>query len=254
MNRRIANLLAWLDRAAPDVVCLQELKAADTEFPEAAIRAAGYAPAWVGQRTWNGVAILSRHGDPVVTRRTLPGDPADTQARYLEAAIAGHLFACLYAPNGNPQPGPKFDYKLAWLDRLQAHADALRTSGAPAILLGDFNVVPTEADIYPTRSWDKDALVQPEARERYRGLLDSGWTDTIRTTHPDRAPYTFWSYWRNRWERDAGLRIDHILLSPPLADRLVAAGVDRDIRGAPDASDHAPVWATLRDPPRRARR
>lgn len=229
------------------MACLQELKATDADFPASALREAGYAAASVGQKTWNGVAILARGAEPVVTRRALPGDPTDAQSRYLEAAVNGVLIGCLYAPNGNPQPGPKFDYKLAWLDRLIAHAAGLLASGAPVALVGDYNVVPTDADIYSTRSWTKDALLQPEARNRYRRLLEQGWTDAIRAKNPGQPVYTFWHYFRNRWARDAGLRIDHLLLSPALARRLEDAGVDREVRGEEGASDHAPTWVTLRD-------
>ncbi|MEO8188400.1 MAG: exodeoxyribonuclease III [Burkholderiaceae bacterium] len=246
INRRLANLLAWLDAAQPDVVCLQELKASDREFPIAAIESAGYGAAWCGQRTWNGVAILARDAKPVVTHRTLPGEASDTQSRYLEAAIDGVLIACIYAPNGNPQPGPKFDYKLAWLDRLIAHARNLIDTNVPVVLAGDYNVVPTPADIYPTKSWDDDALVQPASRERFRRLVEQGWTDAIRSLHPDQPMYTFWDYKRGRWGRDAGLRIDHLLISPSLSSRLTAAGVDKAIRGEVGASDHAPAWVLLK--------
>ena len=245
VNRRLANLLAWLAASAPDVVCLQELKASQAEFPEAAIRAAGYWPVWVGQRSWNGVAILARGREPIVTRRVLPGDAEDHQARYVEAAVNGVLIGCLYAPNGNPQPGPKFDYKLAWFERLLIHAQTLLASGAPCALVGDYNVVPTDQDIYATRSYTDNALLQPQARAQYRALLDQGWTDAIRAAHPEPAPYTFWGYLRNRWPRDAGLRIDHLLLSPDLATRLQQAGVDREVRGEAEASDHAPAWIRL---------
>lgn len=246
INKRLPNLLTWLKSSKPDVVCLQELKAEQAHFPEAALAKAGYSAAWVGQRSWNGVAILARGRDVIEIRRKLPGDTKDYQSRYLEAAVDGVVFAAIYAPNGNPQPGPKFDYKLAWLKRLDRHASKLLKTGAPVVLAGDFNVVPTDADIYPTKSWDKDALVQPQARKLYRSLLDHGWTDSFLELHPDRRPYTFWSYWRNRFERDAGLRIDHILVSPDLAPRLAKAGVDRKVRGRENASDHAPAWITLR--------
>jgi exodeoxyribonuclease-3 len=246
VNRRLPNLLAWLNEAKPDIVCLQELKCTDAEFPGDAIRRAGYHAAWRGQKTWNGVAIISRHAEPVVTRTELPGDPSDKQARYIEAAVAGILIGCLYLPNGNPQPGPKFDYKLAWFKRLAAHARRLLEAGVPAALIGDYNVAPTELDIYPTRSWDNDALVQPESRAAYARLVKQGWTDALRALHPDERIYTFWHYLRHRWERDAGLRLDHLLLSPLLAARLIAAGVDRDERGRPGASDHAPVWVQLK--------
>jgi len=248
VNRRLDNLLAWLEEAAPDVVCLQELKAADSAFPVKALAAAGYAAAWVGQPTWNGVAILARGVEPVVTRRRLPGDPSDDQSRYLEAAVNGVLIAALYAPNGNPRPGPKFDYKLAWLDRLLKHARSLLDGGMPVVLAGDYNIVPEPRDIYETKSYDDDALVQPESRARYRKLLAQGWTDSLRTLHPDAERlYTFWDYKRMRWPRDAGLRLDHILLSPDLAKRLKRADVDKDVRGYESASDHAPVWIELAD-------
>lgn len=245
VNKRLPNLLAWLKSSKPDIVCLQELKADQNDFPEAALLKAGYSAAWVGQRTWNGVAILSRRAEILVTRRKLPGDAADMQSRYLEAVINGIVVVCVYAPNGNPQPGPKFDYKLAWLKRLNLHAATLRKTGAPIVIAGDFNVVPTADDIYPTKSWVKDALVQPEARKLFAVLLGKGWTDALRKVHPDIAPYTFWTYWRGRFERDAGLRIDHVLLDPQMAARLQKAGVDRKIRGKPDASDHAPAWIIL---------
>ena len=251
INRRLPNLLKWLDLAKPDVVCLQELKAADPEFPIAAIESAGYGAAWCGQRTWNGVAILARDSEPVVTHRTLPGDAKDAQSRYLEAAIGGVLIACIYAPNGNPQPGPKFDYKLAWLDRLIMHARGLIDTGVPVVLAGDYNVVPTAADIYPTKSWDDDALVQPASRERFKRLLDQGWADVIRSLHPKEPMYTFWDYKRGRWGRDAGLRIDHLLISPSLSSQVADAGVDKAIRGEEGASDHAPAWVVLKDPPKK---
>ena len=240
----------WLREAEPDIVCLQELKAADTEFPAEAIRQAGYHAVCRGERRWNGVAILARWA-PVVTRMDLPGDTPDRQCRYLEAAVNGVLVASIYAPNGNPQPGPKFDYKLAWLKRLNAHAAELYATGAPVVLAGDYNVVPTDLDIYPTKSWDRNALLQPESRAAYQRLLAQGWTDAIRALHPKEPMYTFWDYMRNRWERDGGLRLDHILLSSTLTERLQSAGVDRQTRGMADASDHAPVWVRLRDGPDR---
>ncbi len=245
VNKRLPNLIAWLKSSKPDVVCLQELKADQADFPEAALSTAGYSAAWIGQRTWNGVAILSRGPEILVTRRRLPGDRKDEQSRYIEAVVNGVVVACLYAPNGNPRPGPKFDYKLAWLKRLNRHANSLRKTGAPIVLAGDFNIVPTPFDIYPTKSWDKDALVQPEGRKLFADLLAKGWTDALRKMHPKKAPYTFWTYWRGRFERDAGLRIDHLLLDPQLAARLRKAGVDRTVRGKADASDHAPAWIVL---------
>ena len=255
IKRRLPNLLAWLGAAKPDVVCLQELKATDAEFPADALRRAGYESVWRGQKSWNGVAILARAATPILTRSELPGDAGDTQSRYIEAAVNGVLIASLYAPNGNPQPGPKFDYKLAWLDRLAAHAAELYAAGVPVVLAGDYNVVPTELDIYPTKSWDDDALLAPESRAAYRRLLAQGWLDAVRTLYPAEPMYTYWDYMRKRWERDAGLRLDHVLLSGDIAARLAAAGVDRAVRGKDDASDHAPVWVELRDAassPRRA--
>jgi exodeoxyribonuclease III len=243
--RRLPNLLDWLRAAEPDVVCLQELKATDASFPEAAIRDAGYGAVWRGQRSWNGVAILARGRAPILVRDELPGDPADHQSRYLEAAVGGVLVASIYLPNGNPQPGPKFDYKLAWFERLIAHAAELHAAEVPAVLAGDYNVVPTDLDIYPTKSWANDALLQPESRAAFRRLLEQGWTDAIRRLHPSDPMYTFWDYKRYRWPRNAGLRLDHLLLSPPLAGRLAAAGVDREVRGQAGASDHAPAWIVL---------
>lgn len=243
--RRLPNLLAWLRKAKPDVVCLQELKAEDAAFPVAALEKAGYGAVWRGQKTYNGVAILAREATPVVTRRALPGDEGDVQSRYIEAAIDGVLVASIYLPNGNPQPGPKFDYKLAWFERLIAHARALKKAKVPVILAGDFNVVPTDLDIYPSKSWDNDALLQPESRAAFRKLLKQGWTDSVRSLNPTEPMYSFWDYMRNRWPRDAGLRLDAVLLSPDLAPGLTAAGVDRWVRGKEAASDHAPVWAEL---------
>ena len=240
---RLPRLLEWLAEAQPDIVCLQELRIFDNEFPLGAIREAGYGAMWKGQKPrYNGVAILARGTDPVAVRRELPGDPKDSEARYLEAAVNGILIGCLYAPNGNPQPGPKFDFKLAWLKRLIEHAEGLYASGAPVVLAGDYNVVPTESDIYPTRSYDDNALVQPKSRAAFRQLIDLGWTDAIRARHPTGPIYTFWDYMRKRWERDAGLRIDHLLLNAELSARLVEAGVDKAVRGRIDASDHAPAW------------
>lgn len=246
INRRLPNLLAWLKAAKPDVACLQELKCTDAEFPVRELAKAGYQAVWRGEKSWNGVAILSRHGEPVRTRTELPGDPDDKQSRYIEAAVNGVLIASLYVPNGNPQPGPKFDYKLAWFKRLHVHARKLLKTGAPAVFAGDFNVAPTEIDIYPTTSWDDNALVHPESRAAYARLVKQGWTDALRETHGEERVYTFWHYMRNRFARDAGLRLDHILLSPQLATRLKRAEVDRTVRAKPDASDHAPVWVELR--------
>lgn len=245
INRRLANLLDWLTDAAPDVVCLQELKTAEPDFPRAAIERAGYGAVWRSQSSWNGVAILARDAEPIVTRTELPGDPEDRQRRYIEAAVRGMIVASLYAPNGNPQPGPKFSYKLAWLGRLAAHAGELLAAGVPAVLAGDFNVAPRPEDVYPTRSYDDNAVVQPAARTAFRALLDQGWIDAVRQKRPSGPCYTFWDYRRNRWPRDAGLRLDHLLVAPTLAAQLHAVGVDRDVRDRPNASDHAPVWVEL---------
>jgi exodeoxyribonuclease-3 len=246
INRRLPNLLAWLKAARPDVVCLQELKATDRQFPETAIADAGYGAVWVGQSAWNGVAILARGVEPIVTQTSLPGDETDEQARYIEAAVDGIVVASLYAPNGNPQPGPKFDYKLAWGERLIAHAAELLESKLPIILAGDYNIVPEPRDIYVTTSYRDNALVQPAPREQFARLLAQGWTDAIRKRFPDETVYTFWDYMRNRWPRNAGLRLDHLLLSKQVAKRLVGAGVDREVRGEDGASDHAPVWVELK--------
>lgn len=247
INGRLERLLEWLEETQPDVACLQELKAPQDKFPEDAIAKAGYGAIWHGQSRWNGVAILARGCNPVETRRGLPGDPDDLHSRYIEAAVNGVLIGCLYLPNGNPQPGPKFDYKLKWFERLNAHAAELVATGLPVVLAGDYNVVPTDFDIYNTRSWKDDALLQPEPRAAYVELLAQGWTDAIRALHPDEPIYTFWDYFRNAWSRNAGLRIDHLLLSPVAAERLRAAGVDREVRGREKASDHAPAWIELAD-------
>jgi exodeoxyribonuclease-3 len=246
VNRRLPNLIEWLGERKPDVACLQELKADQNSFPADELARAGYRAVWQGQRTWNGVAILARGAEPILTRTSLPGDPQDTQARYIEAAVNGILIACIYAPNGNPQPGPKFDYKLVWHERLRLHATTLKKTGAPVVLAGDYNVAPTDIDIYPTKSYVDNALVQPESRAAFKKLLGKSWTDALRQKYPDERVYTFWDYKRMRWPRDAGLRLDHFLLSPPAAERLADAGVDRDVRGRDGASDHAPVWIRLR--------
>ncbi|HEX6707151.1 MAG TPA: exodeoxyribonuclease III [Albitalea sp.] len=246
IRKRLPLLLAWLEATRPDVVALQELKAGDDQFPRDALEAAGYGSLVVGQRTWNGVALLARDTEPIAVRRSLPGDAADKQARYVEAAVQGVLVAGLYLPNGNPQPGPKFDYKMAWFERLIAHAAGLWKSGHPVALIGDYNVVPTDADIYSPVTWRDNALLQPEPRAAYERLLKQGWTDALHALYPDKPPYTFWDYRRNRWQRDAGLRIDHLLLGGSLSKRLVAAGVDRELRGLENASDHAPAWVEIR--------
>ena len=245
INPRLAVLLRWLAEFQPDIVGLQELKCLDEVFPAEAIRDAGYSAIWHGQKSWNGVAILSRVGEPVETRRGLPDDPDPSHSRYIEAAVCGLLVGNLYLPNGNPSPGPKFDYKLAWMDRLHDHAQGLLDSGLPAILIGDYNVIPTDDDVYKPERWKTDALFSPEARAKFRALVGQGWTDALRELHPDERIYTFWHYWRSSFERDAGIRIDHALLSPALAPRLKAAGVDRTPRGWEKTSDHAPMWAEL---------
>jgi exodeoxyribonuclease III len=247
VNKRLTNLLDWIRFAEPDVVCLQELKATDAEFPVDAIRRAGYEAVWRGQKSWNGVAILARGTTPILTRTMLPGNVGDAESRYIEAAVKGVIVSSIYAPNGNPQPGPKFNYKLAWLNRLAAHAAKLYAADVPVVLAGDYNVVPTDRDIYPTKSWTKDALVQPDSRAAFRRLLEQGWVDAIRALHPDAPMYTYWDYMRRRWERDGGLRIDLLLLSAQSAKCLKDAGVDREVRGTEGASDHAPVWIILRD-------
>jgi exodeoxyribonuclease-3 len=246
INRRLPNLLRWLQQAKPDIVALQELKSTDDDFPAVAIDKAGYGAVWRGQKTWNGVAILARNTDPVLTRTEWPGDPNDKAARYIEAAVRGIIVTSLYLPNGNPQPGPKFDYKLDWFKRLRSHAAKFIKQEIPVVLAGDYNVAPTPSDIYPTRSWDKDALIQPKSRAAFKSLVAQGWTDALRTRHPSEPMFTFWDYKRNRWPRDAGLRLDHLLLSPILAPRLIKAGVDRKVRGEEGASDHVPAWIVLR--------
>jgi exodeoxyribonuclease-3 len=245
VNGRLPVLLRWLATAQPDVVCLQELKAPAEKFPEAAIRDAGYNAIWQGQKSWNGVAILARGAEPIETRLVLPGDPDDSQSRYIEAAINGILVGCLYLPNGNPAPGPKFEYKLRWFDRLISHAADLLALNQPVVLAGDYNVMPTDLDVYAPERWVDDALFRPEVRDAFYRLTAQGWLDAVRVLHPGERVYTFWKFFRNAYARNAGLRIDHLLLSPSMAGRLVAAGVDREVRGWEKASDHAPVWIEL---------
>jgi len=245
IRSRLSNLLEWLQRESPDVVCLQELKASDDAFPALALRSAGYGAVWHGQKSWNGVAILARDANPVEIRRGLPGRDDDSHSRYIEARVKGVLVGSLYLPNGNPQPGPKFDYKLAWFERFIQHAGTLCHGNQPVVLAGDYNVVPTDFDIYNPRSWLKDALLQPETRECYQRLLAQGWTDAVRDRFPKERVYTFWDYFRQHWEKNSGLRIDHLLLNPLLKSQLGEAGVDRWVRGQPGASDHAPTWVRL---------
>jgi len=246
IGTRLPKLLDWLHRESPDVVALQELKATDAAFPAASLEEAGYGALWQGEARWNGVALLARGTTPVESRRRLPGEPSDTQSRYLEAAVHGVIVGALYLPNGNPQPGPRFDYKLRWMERLIRHARSLVELPHPALLLGDFNVIPTEADVYDPKAWRRDALFQPEVRDAFERLLAQGWTDALRKVHGDATIYTFWDYFRQHAERDRGLRIDHLLLNPVLAERLKDAGVDRWVRLQEKASDHAPTWVTVR--------
>lgn len=250
ISARLPELLKWLKETRPDIVALQELKAPHERFPEAVLLDAGYGAVWHGQKSWNGVAILARGSKPVEVRHVLPGDPKDLHSRYIEATVGQIVIGCLYLPNGNPAPGPRFDYKLAWFDRLHRHAGELLASKSPALLVGDFNVIPTELDVYAPERWIDDALFRPEVREAYRRLVGQGWVDAVRKIYPKERVYTFWKYLRNAFERDAGLRIDHFLLSPALAKRLTGAGVDRDVRARDKASDHAPVWITLTEPKR----
>jgi exodeoxyribonuclease-3 len=245
VNKRLNNLLAWLARTEPDIVCLQELKADQSAFPATALRALGYSAVWQGERSWNGVAILARGSEPVLTRSRLPGDSDDSQARYIEAAVNGVLIASLYLPNGNPQPGPKFNYKMAWFERLIAHAAELMAAGVPVVLAGDYNVVPAGQDIYRTRSLDRNALIQPESRGAFARLVTQGWTDALRRLQPEGPLWTFWDYERDRWQSDKGMRLDHVLLSPEMSARLIDGGVDRWVRGEENASDHAPAWVAL---------
>jgi exodeoxyribonuclease-3 len=254
VNGRLPVLLRWLEGAQPDIVCLQELKSPQEKFPIADIRKAGYGAIWNGQKSWNGVAILAKGADPVETRRGLPGAPDDLHSRYIEAAVNGLIIGCLYLPNGNPAPGPKFDYKLAWFERLTKYAKKLLASDAPIILAGDYNVMPTDLDVYKPERWRDDALFRPEVKSAYAKLLKQGWTDALRKLHPDERIYTFWDYFRNAYARDAGLRIDHFLLSPVVAKRLIRGDVDRDVRGWPKSSDHAPVWIELADEKKRPTR
>lgn len=246
IRSRLPNLVEWLEREKPDIACLQELKAPDDAFPALAIEAAGYKAIWNGQKSWNGVAILARGVMPVEVRRKLPGGDEDSHSRYIEATVNGILIGCLYLPNGNPQPGPKFDYKLAWFERFIRHAATLYGSDQPVVLAGDYNVLPTDFDVYDPRSWLKDALLQPETRECYQRLLSQGWIDAIRARFPDQRVYTFWDYFRQHWQKNSGLRIDHLLLNPAVKSQLADAGVDTWVRGQPGASDHAPTWVRLK--------
>lgn len=246
VNGRLNVLLKWLGEAKPDVVCLQELKAPQEKFPLFEIQQAGYNALWHGQKQWNGVALLTREGLEIKEiGRALPGDPEDVQSRYLEAMVSDMLIACLYLPNGNPAPGPKYDYKLKWFQRLTDRAQQLLDFKIPVALIGDFNVMPTELDVYKPERWVNDALFRPETRAAFHNLVAQGWTDAIRTLYPNEVIYTFWDYFRNAYGRNAGLRIDHFLLSPQLAPKLKSGGVDKHVRGWEKTSDHAPVWIEL---------
>jgi exodeoxyribonuclease-3 len=247
INARLPVLLRWLGESQPDVACLQELKAVEEKFPEAAIKEVGYSAIWHGQKSWNGVAILTRNLEIRELRRVLPGDPEDLHSRYIEAEINRMTIGCLYLPNGNPYPGPKFEYKLGWFKRLALHAKELIAQKTPVVLTGDFNVMPTPIDVYKPERWENDALFRIEIRQAFKELVEQGWTDAVRTLHPDEVIYTFWDYFRNAYERNAGLRIDHFLLSPQLEKRLVSCGVDRHVRGWEKSSDHAPVWIELKN-------
>jgi exodeoxyribonuclease III len=246
INGRLPVLLRWLDEAKPNIVCLQELKAPSEKFPLEAINSAGYNAIWHGQQRWNGVAILSRGLEIEEVGRGLPGDPEDTQSRYIEAMVGGILICCLYLPNGNPAPGPKLEYKLKWFDRLTQRAAKLLEFNIPVILIGDFNVMPAELDVYKPERWVDDALFRPEVRAAFHNLLAQGWTDAIRKLYPDKVIYTFFDYFRNAYQRNAGLRIDHFLLNPEIVGKLKNAGVDLEVRGWEKTSDHCPVWIELK--------
>lgn len=245
VNGRLPVLLRWLAETQPDIVCLQELKAPQEKFPLQAIEDAGYYAIWHGQKSWNGVAVLSKDPNMKEIQRGLAGDDEDVQSRYLEVFVHNLLICCLYLPNGNPAPGPKFDYKLKWFDRLQKQAAMLLEKKLPALLIGDFNVMPTDLDVYKPERWVHDALFRPETRAAFHKLIDRGWTDAIRTLYPNQKIYTFWDYFRNAYGRDAGLRIDHFLLSPTVKDKLKSGGVDKHVRGWEKTSDHGPVWIEL---------
>jgi exodeoxyribonuclease-3 len=245
VNARLPVLLRWLSETQPDIVCLQELKAPQEKFPEQAIRDAGYGAIWHGQKSYNGVAILARGREPLETQRGLPGEPNDPHSRYIEASVGALIVGCLYLPNGNPAPGPKFDYKLGWFERFAGRAAEFVSRESPVVLAGDYNVIPTDIDVYKPERWVDDALFRPETRAAFQKLLDQGWTDALRRLHPGERIYTYWDYFRNAYARDAGLRIDHLLMNPSLALRLRAAGVDRQVRGWEKTSDHAPVWVEI---------
>ncbi len=246
IKARLPRLIEYLQEEQPDVVCLQELKSSDDTFPEADIRAAGYGAVWHGQKGFNGVAVLARDVDPVERQRGLEGEPEDEHSRYLECEVFGLVIASIYLPNGNPQPGPKFDYKLRWIERLTRRAAVLLAEERPTILAGDYNVIPNDDDVFSVKAMASDALMQPESRAGYRRLVAQGWTDALRARHPNGGVWTFWDYQAGAWQRDAGFRIDHLLLSPAVADRLAEAGVDKAYRGREKASDHAPTWVRLR--------
>ncbi|WP_088310468.1 exodeoxyribonuclease III [Novosphingobium sp. B 225] len=246
IKARLPRLLEWLEETRPAVACLQEIKTQDEGFPADEFHKLGYHALWHGQKSFNGVAILADGAQPVEVQRGLPGDPDDEQSRYLEAEVFGVRVVNIYLPNGNPRPGPKFDYKLAWMERLRARMAAILAEEVPAIVTGDFNVIPTDRDIWAPKAMAEDALMQPESRDAYLRLLNQGWTDALATHNPQGGIWTYWDYQAGAWQRDHGFRIDHALLSPELADRLEACGVDKEHRGREKASDHAPVWVQLR--------
>jgi exodeoxyribonuclease-3 len=246
IKARLPRLLEWLEETRPAVACLQEIKTQDEGFPADEFAKIGYQSLWHGQKGFNGVAILADGAEPVEVMRGLPGGPEDEQSRYLEAYVFGLRVACIYLPNGNPQPGPKFDYKLAWMARLRARMAELKALEVPVIVTGDFNVIPRDNDVWSPAAMADDALMQPESRDAYATLLADGWTDALGTHFPRGGVWTFWDYQAGAWQRDHGFRIDHALLSPELADRLVSCGVDKEYRGREKASDHAPMWVELR--------
>lgn len=247
IKARLPRLLEWLEETRPTVACLQEIKTRDEEFPAAELEEIGYQAIWHGQKGFNGVAIVSDGTSPLESQRGLPGDPEDAHARYLEADVGGIRIVCIYLPNGNPQPGPKFDYKLSWMGRLRFRMQELMAAEMPTVVIGDFNVIPEDKDVWSVRAMAHDALMQPAARDAYARLINHGWTDAIDLHHPRGGAWTFWDYQAGAWQRDHGFRIDHALLSPEAADRLIASGIDKDYRGREKASDHAPIWIELRD-------
>jgi len=246
IKARLPRLLEWLEETRPTIACLQEIKSMDENFPAAELEKIGYRTIWHGQKGFNGVAILTDGEAPVEVQRGLAGEPEDDHSRYIEADVAGIRVACIYLPNGNPQPGPKFDYKLRWMARLRTRMAEIAAEEVPAVVLGDYNVIPEDKDVWSPAAMANDALMQPESRDAYSRLLGDGWTDALNLHNPRGGIWTYWDYQAGAWQRDHGFRIDHALLSPELADRLVACGVDKSHRGREKASDHAPVWVQFR--------